>query len=449
MRINPPAASGVVLPQATGVADQVHRDSPFVDACERIQKKITSHSGVDICLRHHFFKNKLCASALFIEHVPSFKVTREIEDLFPSSWQVVCLGETTVRGGGIPLFDGIHVSLFHKSFSNPEWLERGTPIPLKVITGVHQIDVFIRTMLDSLLRYSGVHMPQDSTFLETLTETVQAIRTWLDAGDRISDPNSRFGSCTVKTSDHLRCALNTLYEKYRTLLGDDVDRGVRVALDSAKMDSLNIVNERQTKKYKDFSPLGEQFSVSKRLHWYSERNQKQLDYINTANGFLSGVSVAMFAVVYKALADLVFVPSFPLCLVVTAVIFNYLAALWSLLSFRPVPVPVKKKPPKEPPPQIADNAPLPDFGDFKFQRKYRRDSESIRSFAELVNSFAPSGERVDLGNLDFVEAGEVTKMANQIYHKRIRAGISISFYIVAVIFYAIASAVYGCHWKCG
>ena len=135
------------------------------NVCNNINDYLSSNGGVEICLRHHFSPNELCASALFIAHVPSLLVTENINSIIirdpnKTSWcqQFISLGETNLRGGAVSLFHGAHVSHFKKTTYPSVWSalmkER---YPLNIVTGVITIDIYFRKMLLSFVRYNKVY----------------------------------------------------------------------------------------------------------------------------------------------------------------------------------------------------------------------------------------------------------------------------------------------------
>ena len=440
----------------------------FAEECDGVQRYLSKHKGVDIYLNHHFSLNNLHASALFIDKAPNLVVTHDIrthcEHVFSNEvlcQQAISLGETTIRGGGgISLFEGAHLFHFHGRAINPKWwmVSSIEIFPVRIITGVQEIDVFFDTLVQNLTENDI-----DSTsLLDKLSEVVCIIRKWLSDEPRVQCRSWKYCE-NFENCKNNECAENCENSKPREYR--EYNMRITKALSKAFTDlysellplNLNLANECKnmlmhnvytirTERYKnnvrlDFPPVGKRLLVSERLHWYNERNQKQLEHINTFSGILVVIAAALFAVVYKAVADLVFISPLPLPCVAIAVFFNFLAAIHALISYFPQYVDLLRH--ILPASNNPNNQDVFDPGNYREQLKYRGANED---YAFRVNELATAKERVVLSQLDFDEAGEVIKKANQIYYRRIQVGITIAFYIIALIFYAIASFKYSAYW---
>ena len=366
--------------------------------------------------------------------------------------QAISFGETTTRGGDIALFHGVHVDNFSKSIGDTDIMTAGTHIPLAVITGVDPIDQFFRNLLIGMLK-EGTDALTNEEFLEKLDETLIIIRDWLDKTDR---KHADYGNFSVKVTDSLHKALEHLcnFCSSKKLLSDLELDNLQIILILIKEEELITDMERRRDR-KDFLPVGKRLSVSERLEWYNERNQKQVEVVNAHIGVLSALSIPVLAIVYKALGDLESVgkpPFIHLYIIAVAIFFSVFALIHSLLTYtsssdqgwwsklleRRLPF-LKDKTLQE---NQRDET---DIFTIEAQSQYKETGEK---YAKLLNDKAHEKERVDLSTLDYMEASDVLMKARLCCKRRLLAKFSALLHVISIVFYAIASVWYGILWLC-
>jgi hypothetical protein len=344
--------------------------------------------------------------------------------------------------------------------------------PLTILTGVLQIDQYLRSILINLAKYNTDALICEN-FLNTLTNTVKVVREWLSEADR-----EQYGLWfKIKSTDGLKQALDSLWRVFDAKMSvrnnlDEMNAkktDVMAALRFAKGDYLHIREMRQTDATReDFLPAKGHFSVSDRLRRYNEQNLKQLAQIKGADLF-SIVMAAVPAVVFKALGDLAFVDLLPLFIVAVAVLLNFFSIIILLLSYIKPEISAKllwktfkelidiQTPNTEvshpQPPEESDIKPSVDLGDFREQHelfvKYGANygvTGVATIFAKTVNNYASASEQVELGPLDYLEASAVINNANLLFWRGKKAKTGLILFGLAMSFYAVAALVYGIAW---
>ena len=418
----------------------------FAEECEGIKSYLSRYDGVNIYLNHHFTPDMLNTSALFIDQVPKLIVTHKIREHYKKfstepvlCQQVISLGETTVLGDGrISLFEGTHLFNFHGRAINRNDLSSLSMerFPLRIITGAKEIDAFFDKLIVGLVEKNMAYVLHETWFLNRLSEVVLIIQKWLSDEPRALLHGSRINQeYSMSLTKELSKAFNDLHDEL-LLHNTEIANDCKILL----LNKFFTIKTPQ-KKYSDridISAEGSIESVSAQLHRFNENNQKHIDGLNIINGILVALAAPLFGVVYKAVADLDYVSTSSLYYVAVAVSLNFLAAIHALLSYFPPYVnllrlilPASKNP---------NNQDALNSGNYREQLKYRGKYED---FAFQINKRATAKAKVILSRLDFDEACEVIKKADQIYYRRIQVGITIVLYIISLIFYAIASLEYG------
>ncbi|MDR2570606.1 MAG: hypothetical protein LBD23_09975 [Oscillospiraceae bacterium] len=423
----------------------------------RFINKILSLEVVDISMQHQF-TNDLCVAALLPERVPSSKLIKRIIDRSNKKQikykQTIIMGETTtLGGGGVSTFDGVHCDYFWKNREAEVLRDKGSYTPVEIYCG----DIFMDRLFNIILQNISKDNDSDDNMdkiLRSLIITMEETRKTLEMREE--------GKDSVIISSVLKKSIEELLDIYQTITNDDISTYFLQWLE--KRNILETEYEQKTdKNRKNLPPSGKRISVSERLEIYRKNNIDQLEQTKSNTTLLVGLAIPALAIICIGYLDNISKFKY-LCysniFLLVAIALTFFACLLSLISIikynsseNKINKNYEKRENKY---KIKYNRNkkynLQKLNDYRIQRlfpingqKYvwklnerARYNERINLTANLNQTRSEGGEAIEHTPIDILCANMIISTARNLFMQRRIMSVSMGIFTIALVVYIMA-----------